>query len=151
MPKVSIISPMYNVEKYLKKCLESYVNQTLIDIEIILVDDGSPDNSGKIADEYAKRDSRIRVIHKKNAGVSAARNDGLSIAKGEYVIFCDSDDWMNENACEILYSAAKKNNADISIADVYMAYSNKNIAVQFYKDQFLDIFLPKHHLNLYFA
>lgn len=91
-PKVSIIIPIYNTEKYLKKCLDSITNQSYKNLEIILIDDGSTDNSGKIADEYAKKDTRVKVIHQKNAGQSAARNRGLKIASGEYISFVDSDD-----------------------------------------------------------
>ena len=134
--KVSIIAPMYNVEEYLEKCIDSIVNQTLEEIEIILVDDGSPDNSGKIAEKYAKNDYRIKVIHKKNGGVSAARNDGLKIATGEYVLFCDADDWLDNKCCEVLYKNAKENNSDISIGDVYMAYPEKNTHIRFYANDF---------------
>lgn len=137
MPKVSIIAPMYNVEKYLDQCISSFMEQTLTDIEIIMVDDGSPDKSGTIADKYARKDSRIKVFHKKNCGVSAARNDGLKMATGDYVIFCDSDDWMDPRACEILYSAAVENKADISIGDVYMSYTDRNDPVRFYKENFV--------------
>ena len=89
---VSIVVPIYNVEKYLKKCIDSIINQTYKNIEIILVDDGSTDNCGKICDEYTKTDNRIVVIHKKNGGLSDARNAGLDIAKGKYIAFVDSDD-----------------------------------------------------------
>ena len=92
MAKVSIVVPVYKVEKYIENCIESLVSQTLREIEIILVDDGSPDKCGEICDVYAARDNRIKVLHKKNAGVSAARNDGLLQASGEYILFCDSDD-----------------------------------------------------------
>ena len=91
-PKVSVIIPVYNVEKYLQKCLDSVINQTYKNLEIICVDDGSPDNSGGILDAYAQNDSRIIVIHQENAGVSAARNRGLDAATGEYIAFVDSDD-----------------------------------------------------------
>lgn len=97
MVKFSVVVPVYNVEKYIGFCIESLQKQTLKEIEIILVDDGSPDKSGEICDLYAAKDARIIVIHKKNGGVSAARNDGMDIAKGEYIIFCDSDDWLPEN------------------------------------------------------
>ena len=103
MVKFSIVVPIYNVEKYIGELIESLQKQTLKDIEIILVDDGSPDNSGKICDDYAAGDDRITVIHKKNAGVSAARNDGLAIATGEYIMFCDSDDWLPLDALQKLY------------------------------------------------
>lgn len=100
--KISIIIPIYNVEKYLKRCLDSVVNQTYKYIEIILVNDGSPDNCGKICDEYAKIDSRIKVIHKENGGLSSARNAALDIVSGEYIMFVDSDDWISENSLEQL-------------------------------------------------
>ena len=94
--KISIIVPIYNVEKYIRKCIESIINQTYRNIEIILVDDGSPDNCGKICDEYAKKDSRVKVIHKKNGGLSDARNKGTEVATGEYIMYVDSDDyWIN--------------------------------------------------------
>ena len=92
-PKVSIIVPIYRVEKYLSQCVDSLLCQTLEEIEIILVDDGSPDNCGRIADEYARQDSRVKVIHQENAGLSAARNTGIRAATGEYIGFVDSDDW----------------------------------------------------------
>lgn len=111
---ISIIVPIYKVEKYLSKCIESIINQTYKNIEIILVDDGSPDNCGIICDEYSKKDNRIKVIHKKNQGLSAARNSGLEIAKGKYISFVDSDDWIEKDMYEILINLAKKNNADIS-------------------------------------
>ena len=137
MAKVSIVVPVYKVEKYIENCIESLVSQTLREIEIILVDDGSPDKCGEICDVYAARDNRIKVLHKKNAGVSAARNDGLLQASGEYILFCDSDDWMEKDACEKLYSAATKSNADIAIGDVYMAYdSGEKKAVKFYENEF---------------
>lgn len=97
---VSIIIPIYNVEKYLRQCIESVIAQRYINIEIILVDDGSPDNCGKICDEYAEKDSRIKVIHKKNEGLPVARNVGIDIAKGDYLMFVDSDDWVEPTYCE---------------------------------------------------
>lgn len=108
MPKVSIIVPIYNVEKYLDRCMQSLLNQTLKDIEIILVDDGSPDNCPMMSDEYAKKDERVKVIHKKNAGLGYARNSGLEIATGEYVAFVDSDDYVELNAYETMYASAKR-------------------------------------------
>lgn len=110
---VSIIVPIYNVEKYVERCIDSIINQTLKEIEIILVDDGSTDNSGKICDEYARRDERIKVIHKKNGGQCSARNVGLDIAKGEYIGFVDSDDFIKLYMYEILYLQINKYNADI--------------------------------------
>lgn len=103
-PKISIIVPVYKVEKYLHRCLDSILGQTFIDWECILVDDGSPDFSGAICDEYAAKDSRIHVIHKDNEGVSKARNVGLKNASGEWISFVDSDDSLYDNALEILYS-----------------------------------------------
>ena len=111
-PKVSIIVPCYGVEKYLDRCMESIVNQTLKDIEIILVDDGSPDRVPQMCDNQAKKDSRIKVIHKKNAGLGYARNSGLDIATGEYVAFVDSDDFVDSKMYETLYDNAKNENAD---------------------------------------
>lgn len=111
-PKVSIIVPIYNVEKYLDRCISSLINQTLKDIEIILVDDGSPDNCPKMCDEYAKKDYRIKVIHKKNAGLGYARNSGLEIASGEYIAFVDSDDYVDTRMYEKLLLFANKNNCD---------------------------------------
>ena len=111
---ISIIIPIYNVEKYLRDCLESVINQTYENIEMILVDDGSPDNCGKICDEYSKRDSRIKVIHKPNGGLSSARNAGLDIANGEYVSFIDSDDVIDKRFIEVLYEMCDENNCDIS-------------------------------------
>jgi glycosyltransferase involved in cell wall biosynthesis len=95
MSTISIIIPVYNVELYLNRCIESVLSQTFTDFELILVDDGSPDNSPKMCDEIAQKDSRVVVVHKKNGGLSSARNAGLDIAKGEYVFFIDSDDLIS--------------------------------------------------------
>ena len=111
--KVSVIVPVYNVEKYLRKCLDSIINQTLKDIEIILVNDGSTDSSLSICEEYAEKDKRIIVISKENAGPSHTRNAGLKTAKGEYISFVDSDDYIEENMLETLYNLGKKSSADI--------------------------------------
>ncbi len=114
--KISIIIPVYKVEAYLQKCLDSLVHQTYSNLEIILVDDASPDGCGKICDEYAARDGRIRVIHKpKNEGQASARNTGLDVASGEYVSFVDSDDWLSEDAFEKLYSGLLEYGADCSV------------------------------------
>lgn len=117
MGKISIIVPIYKVEKYLDRCIESIVNQTYKNIEIILVDDGSPDNCPQMCDEWAKKDERIKVVHKQNGGVSTARNAGLDIATGEYIQFVDSDDFLELNACEILISNMKNTNADLVVAN----------------------------------
>ena len=116
MPIISVIVPIYNVEKYIHRCIGSILAQTFTDFELILVDDGSPDNCPAICDEYAQKDSRIQVIHKENGGVSAARNDGLDIAQGEYVAFCDSDDWMNCDYLDVLYSAILSSGADVAVS-----------------------------------
>ncbi len=114
---VSIIVPIYNVEKYLEKCLDSLLSQTYKNLEILLIDDGSPDNSPRICDEYAKKDSRIRVVHQKNSGASKARENGLKMARGEYISFVDPDDWLELSAMEELTDAAGKFGADIVIFD----------------------------------
>ena len=106
-PLISIIIPVYNVEAYLQKCLDSVISQIYRNIEIILVDDGSTDNSGKICDEYAEKDERINVYHQQNGGVSRARNVGLEVAKGQYISFVDSDDYID---CELLQQVVTKAN-----------------------------------------
>ncbi len=127
MPKVSVIVPVYKVEKYIKECVDSLVNQTLKDIEIILVDDGSPDNCGKICDEYADKDSRVKVIHKKNEGVSKARNDGIANATSDYIMFVDSDDWCELNMCEVAYNTITEKEADIAIFTNFYSYSKSEM------------------------
>lgn len=114
---ISIIIPIYKVEPYLRRCLDSVVNQTYTNLEIILVDDGSPDDCPKICDEYASRDNRIIVIHKKNGGLSDARNAGLDICKGEYISFIDSDDWVERDYIEVLFNLLQKTNADIAVGN----------------------------------
>ena len=114
-PLISVIVPIYNVQKYLEKCIESIINQTYSNLEIILVNDGSPDESREICDKYEKKDSRIILINKKNGGLSSARNAGLKIAKGELVVCVDSDDWINEKMIETLYSNLEKYDADLSV------------------------------------
>ena len=99
---ISVIIPIYKVEKYLRECIDSIINQSFKNLEIILVDDGSPDNCGKICDEYAKKDNRLKVIHKENGGLSSARNAGLDIATGEYISFVDSDDYVSNKFIENL-------------------------------------------------
>lgn len=118
MIKISIIVPVYNVEEYLPKCLDSLINQTLKDIEIICINDGSTDSSGEILEKYSKKDSRLKVITQSNQGVSAARNNGVEIAKGEYIGFVDSDDWVDADFYEKLYTTAKQYSADIAAADM---------------------------------
>lgn len=120
MPKMSVIVPVYNVERYIDKCLDTLVNQTLKDIEIIVVDDGSPDNSSEIYNRYAAMDERVKIIKKKNAGVSEARNTGMEAATGEFFMFVDSDDWLPLDGCEILYNQYEKTHADMILADAYI-------------------------------
>ena len=121
---ISIIVPVYNVEQYIPKCLDGILSQTYKSLEIILVDDGSTDSSGRICDEYAKKDKRIVVIHKENAGLSSARNAALDIATGKYIGFVDSDDWIDHNMYEILIKVAIKNNADIVNCGVIREYDD---------------------------
>ncbi len=115
-PLVSVVVPVYKAEKYIHRCIDSILNQTLTDLELILVDDGSPDNSGVICDEYALTDNRVKVFHQKNKGVCAARNKGIDNAKGEYISFVDSDDYLRDSALEVLYKDITEHNADISCA-----------------------------------
>ena len=112
-PKISIIIPMYNVEKYLRRCLDSVLNQTFQDWQAICVDDGSPDKSGNIAEEYAQKDKRFIVVHKENGGLSDARNAGMSYATGDYIMYLDSDDFIHPQTMEIAYNLAKQNKSDI--------------------------------------
>ena len=123
-PLISIIVPIYNVELYLRRCLDSVLNQTYTNLEIILVDDGSPDGCPQICDEYAVKDKRIIVIHKENGGLSAARNAGLDICKGEYISFIDSDDWVSEKYIETLFNISTKENADIAIGEYISTSGN---------------------------
>ena len=122
--KVSIIVPVYNSEKYVAKSIESLIKQTLKDIQIILVDDGSKDNSGAICDEYATKDERVMVIHKENAGQAKARNSGLDIAQGKYIMFLDADDMYEPDTCENMYNVAEENQADYVSANYIMIDEN---------------------------
>lgn len=117
--KISVIVPIYKVEQFLDKCIESLVNQSYKNIEILLIDDGSPDGSGAICDRWAEKDSRIIVIHKKNEGVAVARNAGLAAATGDYIGFVDGDDYCFKNMYEHLIKNAEENDADISMCDYY--------------------------------
>ena len=135
---VSIIIPIYKVEQYLIDCIQSVCSQTYKNIEIILVDDGSPDNCGKICDDYAKRDKRISVIHKENGGLSDARNKGIDIARGDYITFVDSDDYVETTFIEELYNAIEKNNSDISICNINVVDENgKKISNLGFKDNII--------------
>lgn len=118
MSKISVIVPVYNVEKYICRCIDSILLQKFTDFELILVDDGSPDNCGEICDKYAIIDKRVRVLHQKNGGVSRARNNAMEIAQGEYITFVDSDDWLDCCYLDRLYTIAIQNNADTVISSI---------------------------------
>lgn len=122
---VTVIVPCYNVEKYIEKGLNSLINQTLKDIEIIVINDGSNDNTLKILNDFKKNDKRIRIIDKKNEGVSAARNIGLKEAKGKYICFMDSDDWLEKDFLEKMYNKISENDYDMVACDTYAIYPNK--------------------------
>ena len=127
MPKFSIIVPIYRVEKYLNKCVDSVLCQTFDDFELILVDDGSPDRCGKICDSYAYADSRIKVVHKNNGGLSSARNAGLDIATGKYIIFLDSDDYWDDNtALEHIHKNLAETDADLLVFPAKRFYEDEN-------------------------
>jgi glycosyltransferase involved in cell wall biosynthesis len=128
---LSIIIPVYNVEKYLPVCIDSLIHQGNLRIEIVLVNDGSTDRSGTIADEYAEKDTRIKVIHQENRGASAARNVGLDAAQGEYVAFFDSDDWVKEGSLAALYQEATEHHADVVMGDIWLYHQNGSMNVPF--------------------
>ena len=110
---ISVIIPVYNVEPYIKRCLDSVIGQTYESLEIILIDDGSPDNCGKICDEYARMDDRVTVVHKKNGGVGAARNTGIDMAQGKWITFVDPDDWLEVDCCKCVLQVADKTDCDL--------------------------------------
>lgn len=124
-PQISIIVPVYKAEKYIDRCIKSIINQTLEDWELILVDDGSPDKSGEICNQYAKSEKRIKVIHKRNEGVASAREIGIQKATGEYSIHIDPDDWIDSSTLEELYQKAKTTNADMVICDLALEYHSR--------------------------
>ena len=134
-PLITVIVPIYNVENYLKKCLNSIINQQYKKLEILLIDDGSTDLSGKIADEYAAKDNRIKVVHKKNGGLSDARNYGLKIMTGEYVTFIDSDDYVTEDYVSYMYGLLEKTDfkAPLALCSLINVYSSTDR---------LQVFLP---------
>lgn len=140
-PLITIIVSMYNGEKYICECIESIMNQDYKNIEILLVDDGSPDNCGRIADEYEKKDKRIKVIHQKNSGVSVSRNNAIDISKGDYLCIIDQDDIISEDYVSYFYNLIKENEADISLTpnvDKFFSKINKNII-----DDRLEIWTPE--------
>ena len=152
--KISVIIPVYNVEKYLKRCLDSVVNQTYKNLEIILIDDGSTDNSGKICDEYAQKDKRIIVIHKENGGLSDARNKGLDICTGDYISFIDSDDWVDLNYFDVLLKILLEYDVDVACCD-YLRTSkyeqNNDVSIEntqiFRDEKILEIYLEKELIS----
>jgi len=135
---VSVILPVYNTSEFLDRCIRSITNQTLKSIELIVVDDGSTDGSGEIADKYASQDNRINVIHQENAGVAAARNTGIAAARGEYITFIDSDDYANERLCEVLYNTAQENRADVASCSAYRIGENTTELLQS-QDRIIDM------------
>ncbi len=137
MAKVSVIVPIYKVEKYIKKCVDSIVGQTLPDIEIILVDDGSPDDCGAICEDYAKQDLRIKVIHKANEGLSEARNTGINAATSEYIGFVDGDDYVAPDMYEVLYKNITEQNADVAGCGLYDCYTDRKVPQYSGQDEFL--------------
>ena len=122
---VSIIIPIYNVEAYLRQCLETVIHQTYPNLEIILVNDGSPDQSEEICKEFFRKDARIRYVRQENGGLSAARNTGIELATGDYITFIDPDDWVTEDYVEVLYRQLKKYDADVSVAN-YNLYDDSS-------------------------
>ncbi len=139
MPLFSIIVPVYNVEKYINKCIDSVLAQTFTDFELILVDDGSPDGCSAVCDDYAEKDSRIKVIHKQNEGLINARKSGLAIADGKYIGFVDSDDWIESDTYENFAEMIKKYEPDMVLSDFYYDYGNKLInSEQLFEQEFYD-------------
>lgn len=147
MPKISVIVPIYNVERYLERCIESILNQTLQDLELILVNDGSSDKSGEICEKYRDIDN-ITVIHKENGGVSSARNLGINIAKGEFLTFIDPDDYIDNDALELLYDLAKNNNAEIACYSM-KTYKNNMLTTKLVENYKVKIFDRKNILKEY--
>lgn len=123
MPKISVIVPVYNSEQHLPRCIDSILGQTFTDFELLLIDDGSKDNSDRICDEYAVKDSRVRVFHKENGGVSSARNLGLDNAQGEWIIFIDSDDWISESMLHDMHGKATSEKSDIVYCDLKTVFN----------------------------
>ena len=132
MVKVSVIVPVFNVENFIEKTLASICNQTFSDLEIIIIDDGSKDQSGEICDQYAKKDSRIRVFHQQNQGITKTRNTGIQLASGDYLCFVDSDDWISENFIAVLVAASDRNKADIAFTNHSIVNHNQC----FYRDDY---------------
>ena len=137
-PKISVIVPVYNTEKYLHHCIDSILSQTFIDFELLLIDDGSKDSSGTICDEYAAKDNRVRVFHKENGGTSSARNMGLDNARGEYITFVDSDDWIDTTMYESMYSLAIEKKVDAVYCDIILHLEHEQTEYHSYNNKFED-------------
>lgn len=151
MVKISIIIPVYNTEKYLERCLESILNQEIKEIEVIIVNDGSPDNSYLIIERYRKKDKRIKVISKINGGLSSARNAGIKIAKGEYILHIDSDDWIEDGYFKETYEKAKRNNLDILVSDFMTVFeNNKKKYIKDLKISSSEVISGKEYIKLFF-
>ena len=158
--KVSVIVPVYNAEKYIKRCLDSILAQSFRDFEVLLIDDGSTDNSGKICDEYALNDNRIRVIHNENCGVAASRNVGIKEAQGDYIAFVDSDDYIESDMLEIMVARAEKYNSDIVMCNYFtdeggkitkaqMSYKEVYDGADVVKNELLYLYYTDYHNGLY--
>lgn len=147
MPLISVIIPVYNVENYLEKCIESVINQTYENLDIILIDDGSKDNSGVICDDYKNKDSRIRVIHKENGGLSDARNVALDVTKGSYITFIDSDDYVTNDYVEYLYNLIKKTGSDISMCCFQKIYTENEVLVN--KTELIEVLKKREAIESY--
>lgn len=153
---ISIIVPIYNIqENYLRQCIESLINQTMQSIEIILIDDGTPDNGGGVCDEYSQKDHRIVVIHKENEGVSIARNIGIKVAKGQYIMFVDADDILEKNTCEVIYESFSKSKSDFLVFKYALSkqlyYNTRKIECitdrNKYKQYQLSVIDSKYHID----
>lgn len=144
---ISIVIPVYNVEKYIEECLDSIINQTYDNIEIILIDDGSTDNSGNLCDEYARKDKRIKVVHKKNAGASDARNKGIALSTGKYIAFVDADDLIHKNYIRILLEIIREKLADIAVGGYSLFQDKKECQDKLFDKNYLsetEILSDKH-------
>ena len=141
MPKISVITPVYKVENYLRKCVDSILAQTFTDFELFIVDDGSPDSCGDIADEYEKKDTRVHAIHKENGGAPSARNAGIEKATGEYYYFPDSDDWLEPTYLHDLFDAAENTGAQLVVSGFVMEYYENN------KNQSYSVSMPEANYN----
>lgn len=149
-PLISVIVPVYNVENYMRQCIDSLLKQTLPNIEIILVDDGATDKSPEICDEYAKEHSNIRVIHKLNGGLGSARNEGMKIARGKYIGFVDSDDYVSKKMYETLWNLAETNDADCAYCE-FARFWNDRVDITLKTEKTVKIYSNDEILKLIFA